>query len=87
MDKNGGLRPTPGRRKGPRTGLRPWPLAAGMVGWFKSALLLLGVEAVRRHWLTLAVIGAIWAALGLGIIIDPLDGVQDITIRRSAYCW
>jgi uncharacterized membrane protein HdeD (DUF308 family) len=45
------------------------------------ALLLLGVEAVQRHWLTLGTVGAIWGALGLGIIIDPLDGVQNITMH------
>jgi uncharacterized membrane protein HdeD (DUF308 family) len=44
-------------------------------------LLLLGVEATQRHWLTLATVGAIWAALGFGIVIDPLDGVQNITMH------
>lgn len=44
-------------------------------------LLLLGAEAVRRHWLTLVVVGAIWIETGLVIVIDPLDGVQDITMR------
>ncbi|MBV9655212.1 MAG: hypothetical protein JOZ42_11685 [Acetobacteraceae bacterium] len=45
------------------------------------ALLLVGVQAAQRHWLTLAAIGAIWGALGLGILIDPLDGVQNVTMH------
>ncbi len=45
------------------------------------ALLLVGVQAVQRHWLTLAAVGAIWGALGLGILIDPLDGVQNVTMH------
>lgn len=45
------------------------------------ALLLLGAQAVQRHWLRLAIVGAGWAALGLVVIVDPLDGVQDITMH------
>jgi uncharacterized membrane protein HdeD (DUF308 family) len=45
------------------------------------ALLLVGVQAVQRHWLTLASLGAIWGALGFGILVDPLDGVQNITMH------
>ncbi len=43
-------------------------------------LLLLGAQAVQRHWLRLAVVGLVWTALGLVVITDPLDGVQDITM-------
>ena len=45
------------------------------------ALLLVGVQAAQRHWLTLASLGAIWGALGFGILVDPLDGVQNITMH------
>ena len=45
------------------------------------ALLLLGMQAVQRHWRTLTAIGAGWILLGLIVAIDPLDGVQDITMH------
>ena len=45
------------------------------------ALLLLGAQAVQRHWLRLAAVGLIWAALGLVVIADPLDDVQDIAME------
>jgi uncharacterized membrane protein HdeD (DUF308 family) len=37
-------------------------------------LLLLGAEIVRRQWLRLALLGALWAGLGLVIMIDAVDG-------------
>ena len=37
-------------------------------------LLLVGVQAVQRHWLTLAAIGAIWGALGFGILMTRWTG-------------
>lgn len=45
------------------------------------ALLLLGAQAVQRHWLRLAIVGAGWAAFGLVVTADPLDGVQNITMH------
>lgn len=45
------------------------------------ALLLVGMNAIQRHWRTLAVIGACWMLLGVVVIIDPLDGVQNITMH------
>lgn len=44
------------------------------------ALLLVGAQAVQRHWRALALIGVAWTLLGLVVLIDPLDGVQDITM-------
>lgn len=44
------------------------------------ALLLVGTQAVQRHWRSLALVGAAWALLGAVVLIDPLDGVQDITM-------
>ena len=44
-------------------------------------LLLLGAQAVQRHWLRLAFIGLVWTALGLVVIADPLDDVQDIAME------
>ncbi|WP_430390298.1 HdeD family acid-resistance protein [Dyella sp. 20L07] len=41
----------------------------------RLALLLLGSDFIRRRWLVLAIGGAVWAALGLAIFIDALDGV------------
>ncbi len=40
----------------------------------RLALLLLGPEFIRARWHVLALIGALWAALGVGIFIDALDG-------------
>jgi uncharacterized membrane protein HdeD (DUF308 family) len=40
----------------------------------RLALLLLGPEFIRARWHVLALIGALWGALGVGIFIDALDG-------------
>jgi uncharacterized membrane protein HdeD (DUF308 family) len=40
----------------------------------RLALLLLGPEFIRSRWQVLALIGSLWAALGVGIFIDALDG-------------
>jgi uncharacterized membrane protein HdeD (DUF308 family) len=45
------------------------------------ALLLLGVKAVQRHWLPLAVIGAGWGILGLAIDAEGLEGLQAATMH------
>lgn len=45
------------------------------------AFLLVGAQVVQRHWRLLALIGAAWALLGVIVLIDPLDGVQDITMH------
>ena len=37
-------------------------------------LLLLGSELIQRRWRALATLGLIWAAIGLAILIDALDG-------------
>ncbi len=37
-------------------------------------LLLLGSEVVRRRWRLLAVLGALWVALGVFVMVDALDG-------------
>jgi uncharacterized membrane protein HdeD (DUF308 family) len=44
-------------------------------------LLLVGMKAVQHHWRSLALIGAIWTGLGVVVLVDPLDGVQDITMH------
>ena len=45
-------------------------------------LLLLGAEVVQRRWRALLVIGAVWAALSLFIMLDALDGA---TLIRPHY--
>jgi len=40
----------------------------------RLALLLLGPEFIRARWHVLALVGTVWAALGVGIFIDALDG-------------
>jgi uncharacterized membrane protein HdeD (DUF308 family) len=44
-------------------------------------LLLLGSEAVRRRWQTLAVMGTVWCAIGVFLFIDSLDAVTLIPIH------
>lgn len=44
-------------------------------------LLLLGVKAVQRHWLSLAVIGTGWGMLGLGIGAEAFEGIQAATVH------
>jgi uncharacterized membrane protein HdeD (DUF308 family) len=45
------------------------------------ALLLLGAQAVQRHWLRLAVVGVLWTTLGLVVTADPLDGIHAMTMH------
>src|SRR3954468_3732142 len=45
-------------------------------------LLLLGAEVVQRRWRVLLMVGAIWAALGIAIMLDALDGA---TVVRPHY--
>jgi uncharacterized membrane protein HdeD (DUF308 family) len=45
------------------------------------ALLLVGMQAFQRHWRSLALIGVAWILIGLIVMIDPLDGVQDISMN------
>jgi uncharacterized membrane protein HdeD (DUF308 family) len=40
----------------------------------RLALLLLGPDFIRARWRVLAAIGVLWAALGVAIFIDALDG-------------
>ena len=40
----------------------------------RLALLLLGPDFIRSRWLVLAILGLAWAALGVAIFIDALDG-------------
>jgi uncharacterized membrane protein HdeD (DUF308 family) len=45
-------------------------------------ILLLGAEVVQRRWRLLLAIGALWAALGVAIMIDAFDGS---TVVRPHY--
>lgn len=40
----------------------------------RLALLLLGADFIRSRWHVLALVGVLWAALGVAIFIDALDG-------------
>ncbi len=42
---------------------------------FRLILMLMGIDFVRRRWRWLALLGALWGAIGVLIIIDALDGV------------
>lgn len=48
-------------------------------------LFLLGVDYLRRRWLTLAVAGGIWLVIGVLVFIDALDGVLYFPIHVFAW--
>jgi uncharacterized membrane protein HdeD (DUF308 family) len=48
-------------------------------------LFLLGVDYLRRRWLTLAVAGGIWLVIGVSVFIDALDGVLYFPIHVFAW--
>lgn len=48
-------------------------------------LLLLGVDYLRRRWLTLALAGGIWLVIGVSVFIDALDGVLYFPIHVFAW--
>jgi uncharacterized membrane protein HdeD (DUF308 family) len=47
-------------------------------------LMLMGVDFVRQRWRWLAVIGVIWAALGIAIVVDAVEGVVYFPIHLFA---
>jgi uncharacterized membrane protein HdeD (DUF308 family) len=51
------------------------------VNLIQLMLLLVGMKAIQHHWRSLALVGAIWTGLGVVVLVDPLDGVQDITMH------
>jgi uncharacterized membrane protein HdeD (DUF308 family) len=48
-------------------------------------LFLLGVDYLRRRWLTLAVAGGVWLVIGVSVFIDALDGVLYFPIHVFAW--
>lgn len=46
----------------------------------RLAILLVGARSVRRQWLLLPAIGALWIMLGVLLIADVSDGVLSVTI-------
>jgi uncharacterized membrane protein HdeD (DUF308 family) len=51
----------------------------------RLALLLLGPDFIRARWHILALIGALWAALGVAIFIDALDGDVYFPVHLFGY--
>lgn len=51
----------------------------------RLGLLLLGTDFIKRRWPSLAAIGALWAALGVAIFIDAMDGVTYFPIHVFGY--
>jgi uncharacterized membrane protein HdeD (DUF308 family) len=51
----------------------------------RLALLLLGPDFIRARWRVLAAIGVLWAALGVAIFIDALDGAVWFPVRVFGY--
>lgn len=52
---------------------------------FRLILLLLGNDFVRRRWPWLALAGALWAAAGVVMFIDAIDGVMYFPIHVFGY--
>lgn len=51
----------------------------------RLVLILLGADFIRARWLTVALVGAVWGALGVAIFIDALDGVTYFPIHLFGY--
>jgi uncharacterized membrane protein HdeD (DUF308 family) len=47
-------------------------------------MLLVGARALRHKWPVLAVLGALWMALGLAIMADASDGLSVVTVEAFA---
>jgi uncharacterized membrane protein HdeD (DUF308 family) len=50
----------------------------------RLAMLLVGARVLRRKWLTLALLGALWMALGLGIMLDASGDLGIVTVEALA---
>ena len=48
-------------------------------------VLLLGAEATRRKWRSMAIVGVLWLAIGIVIIGDGADGITVIATQTFAY--
>lgn len=51
----------------------------------RLALLLLGPDFIRARWPVLALLGALWAALGAAVFIDALDGDVYFPVHLFGY--
>ena len=51
----------------------------------RLALLLLGPAFIRRHWASVALIGALWLALGVAILIDAFHGAVWFPVHVLGY--
>jgi uncharacterized membrane protein HdeD (DUF308 family) len=51
----------------------------------RLALLLLGPDFIRRHWRLLAVIGALWAVLGVALLSDAFKGDRWFPVHLLGY--
>ncbi len=47
--------------------------------------LLLGAEAVRRHWLVLVVVGMMWIILGIAIACEEIENIHEYTMHLLAF--
>ena len=50
----------------------------------RLAMLLVGARALRRRWPLLALLGALWMALGLAIMVDTTDRVTVVAVETLA---
>ena len=51
----------------------------------RLVVLLLGAEATRRKWRSMAIVGVLWLAIGIVIIGDGADGITVIATQTFAY--
>ena len=51
----------------------------------RLVVLLLGAEATRGKWLSMAIVGILWLAVGIVIIGDDADGITVIATQTFAY--
>ena len=50
----------------------------------RLAMLLVGARVLRRKWPALVVLGTLWIALGLAIMVDASNGLSVVAVETLA---
>ena len=50
----------------------------------RLAMLLVGARVLRRKWRALVVLGTLWIALGLAIMVDASNGLDVVAVETLA---
>ncbi|MCB8819717.1 HdeD family acid-resistance protein [Microvirga rosea] len=74
----------------PDVSAAPAPSVGGMLlrkrgRMIRLAVFLMGLETMRRQWPSLAVLGVLWFALGLVIMLDAADGMTVVITETFGY--